>query len=464
MRLASASAPPPAPARAEVQLGRHAFRPSLRYRLYARFYAAGALFHLALPDAHQPGWLLPDLLLGFGATILLGCAPNRGALFVLAWACCAFGALAPLLWLGDALTQSVLLTLHALAMLALLPRGERHAMAALRILTLAVYAVAAFHKLNADFLNPAVSCASGGAVLLAENWSLPPAPEELAAFWPRLFLVVEAGLVGLFAWRPALGIAFAVAMHIPLTIVFAPAFAWVMVPGWVALLREEELRALVRTVRARWRRVLALGLAPAGLSAALYFRAHWVPYPFWQLAEVGLWLLGALAAVGLVEHGELVHSRGAWSERATRWALGPAALMLALAATPYLGLQFHHAGAMLSNLRIDRGCWNHLLVPESVRLREPYVRMDAVRVGGQVRGPDALARHARERLWHPASARAAIQRWCAAGAAPLTLDLSYRGVRRHFVDACRADLGLPRQPSGLFQTNLRRACPQQCIH
>lgn len=437
---------------------------TFRYRCYARLFAVGALFHLLLPDAHQPGWLVPDLLLGLGALWLLWRPPHRGPAFVLAWACCGLGTLTPLLLLGDALTQSVIMTLHAGAMLALLPRGEGHAMAALRWLTLAVYAVAAFHKLNTDFLDPAVSCATGGVALLADNWSLPLAPAALRAVWPPLFLAVEVGLVALFAWRPMLGVLLGLAMHIPLTIVFAPAFAWVMIPGWVALLRDDELRSIASAARARWRRVLILGATPATLSAALYFRDHWVPYPAWQLAEVGLWLFAAAALVAVFAHPSLLRSRGAWTESATRLALLPAAAMIALAATPYLGLQFHHAGAMLSNLRIDAGCWNHLLVPESVRLREPYVRLDDVRVHGDVPAPEALAALATERLWHPASVRAAIARWCAAGAGPLTLDLRYRGVRRHFEDACRADLGLPDQPRGLFQTNLERACPQRCIH
>ncbi len=438
---------------------------TLRYRCYARLFALGSIFHLLLPDAREPGWFIPNVLLGLGVLLLLWRAPHRGFPFVVAWVCCGLGTLTPLLLLGDALTQSVLMTLHALAMLTLLPHGERHAMGAIRWLTLTVYAAAAFHKLNADFFDPDVSCASGGMELLADNWSLPLAPTGLRAVWPPLFVSVEVGLVLLFARRPVLAILLGLVMHLPLTIVFAPAFAWVMIPGWVAFLRDDELEIVARTVRLRWRRVLALGAVPAVVSAALYFRDHWVPYPSWQLAEVGLWLLAAAALTTVSAHRSWLRSRGAWAgQGATRWALLPASLMLALAATPYLGLQFHHAGAMLSNLRIDAGCWNHLLVPEAVRLREPYVRLDEVRVHGQVPRPDALAALAAGRLWHPASVRAAIGRWCAAGAGPLSLDVTYAGVRRHFDDACRADLGLPEQSAGLFQTNLQRTCPQRCIH
>ena len=110
--------------------------------------------------------------------------------------------------------------------------------------------------------------------------------------------------------------------------------------------------------------------------------------------------------------------------------------------TPYLGLQFHHAAAMLSNLRIDRGCWNHLLVPEAVRLRDPYVRID-----------DAANEELESTLWHPAQLRAWLDEHCDE---PILVTVD--GER---VDACTLEL---QGRSGLFQTNLQRQCPQQCIH
>ena len=442
----------------------------LRYRVWARAWALGALAHLTLPDALQLSWLVPDLLLLTGALVLLvrpPAPPSR--LFVAAWLAAAVGLAWPLLALGDQLTQSGYLLGGALAALLTLRRGDdRDLAAAIRLLTLLVYAVAAFHKLNHDFLDPSVSCATGGMRLLAANWSLPLDPPALRALWPPLFLGVELGLVALFLARPAIGAGLGVAMHIPLTIIFAPSFAWVMIPGWVAFFRDADLRHLGALLRRRWRPVLLLGGALGILSAALYFRDHWIAYPLWQLKELVLWPFAVFVALALARRPPgVLRGRLAWTEpggprRPFAWLL--AALFLANAATPYLGLQFHHAGAMLSNLRVDAGCWNHLLVPEAVRLREPYVRLDEVRVGGAVRGPRALEAWAEERLWHPASAREAIGEWCARGAAPLALRLRHGDLDVRLEDACAEPLPLPEQPPGLFKTNLLRACPQRCIH
>ncbi|MBX3251145.1 MAG: hypothetical protein KF901_28470 [Myxococcales bacterium] len=449
-----------------------------RWSTWCRAFGVGNLVHLTLPDTHALAWLVPNLLLGGGALSLLIRPPTPGTLrFALSFGGIAVGALWPLLFLGDQLTQSVALTLSALAALVLVPptrNSDAALAAALRWITLGVYAIAAFHKLNADFLDPEVSCATGGVELLAANWSLPLSDQHLSAFWPALFLATEAGLVALAIARPALALLGALLMHIPLTIVFAPAFAWVMLPGWVAFLRDEDVAWIATVWRTRRRLVLTLGLAPAIASAALYFRDHWIPYPAWQLVELSLWLLLGLYAVALVtrapERGDALRGRLAWTDRdeGLRWRhrLAPlfACVIAANAATPYLGVQFHHAGAMLSNLRVDEGCWNHLLVPERVRLYDPYVRVSRFDAGGAIRGPAALSEHVRERLWHPASFRAALTRYCAAGAAPLALELTYRGAQHATRDACAAPPPLPSQAEGLFQTNLLRECPQRCIH
>ena len=59
----------------------------------------------------------------------------------------------------------------------------------------------------------------------------------------------------------------------------------------------------------------------------------------------------------------------------------PCVLRILNGLTPYLGVQYQHAGAMVSNLRIDRGCWNHVFVPESGPLTDDYIRVDEVYFG-----------------------------------------------------------------------------------
>ena len=518
----------------------------LRWRVGCRALAVGCFVHLSLPDAHRLDWLVPNFVLAMAATSLLlpprpGTARAYATFFGIALA-----KLVPLVFLGDQLTQSLLLALYAICALlfarALPPstnaqasldthdtphvRDTPHAQRphahrphahrphahrphahrphahgtpdapdapdtpdtpdahdtphaslesrdaphdatharAVRLLLLGVYGLAAFHKTNRDFLDPAVSCATGGMKLLADNWSLPFPDGASAAHWPHLFLLTEAALVLLGVWRPAWALLIALTMHVPLTIVFAPAFAWVMLPGWVAFLRDEDLVHLAHVWRTKRAWVIGLGLVPAITSAALYFRDHWIPYPAWQFVELSLWFLLAWLVVALVtRRGGVLTGRLAWNERTRSFTFVPLVILLLNGTTPYLGLQFHHAAAMLSNLRIDEGCWNHLLVPESVRVIEPYVRIEAMEVGPETPAPGALISHAREALWHPASLRDAVERWCDAGAAPVALELRFEGRRLLVDDACE-HLPLPAQASGLFQTNLPRQCPARCIH
>jgi hypothetical protein len=469
---------------------------ALRWRVGCRALGIGCLVHLSLPDAHRLDWLVPNVVLAASAISLLFVprpgTPRASATFV----GIVVAKLVPLIFLGDQLTQSLVLALYASSALlfarAMPPRRDAprrdavdastsrdaprdvghepdaphdatHARA-VRLLLLGVYGLAAFHKTNRDFLDPAVSCATGGMRLLADNWSLPFPEGATGAMWPHLFLATEAALVLLGTWRPAWALLIAIAMHVPLTIVFAPAFAWVMLPGWVAFLRDEDLAHLGHVARTRRGWVLGLGLGAAIVSATLYFRDHWIPYPAWQLVELSLWILLAWLVVALVtRRGGALVGRLAWNERAGRFAFVPLAILLANGTTPYLGLQFHHTAAMLSNLRIDAGCWNHLLVPESVRIVDPYVRVETMTVGPRTPGPEVLITIARESLWHPASLRDATARWCEAGAAPIGLELRYEGRTLEVEDAC-THLPLPSQTSGLFQTNLPRECPARCIH
>ena len=49
------------------------------------------------------------------------------------------------------------------------------------------------------------------------------------------------------------------------------------------------------------------------------------------------------------------------------WALAPLLVVLN-AATPYVGLKTQSAFTMYSNLQTEDGRWNHVLIPESVRV------------------------------------------------------------------------------------------------
>lgn len=444
----------------------------LRYIVHCRAYAVGMGVHLTLPDALQWSWLVPDLLCAAGAALLA----LRGA--VLGWALCAVGLAWPLIALEDQLTQSALLLACAVAatVAAFGPaasRAERLEGAlplAVRLLTVGTYGLAALHKMNRDFLDPSVSCAVGGMTILAENWSLPAlASPALHPYLPPLFLCVEISLAVLLVVRPGLGIVLGLLMHLPLTLIFAPAFAFAMMPGWVCFFREDELRHLGALLGRRWRTFTVLGLVPCAASIALYYQDHWVTYPWWFLKEAALWIALVWALASRIRRPPgLLGWWSAWREPVRAGRALPvvvAVLWLGNGLTPYTGLQFHHAGAMLSNLRIDRGCWNSLVFPESMRIVDPYVRVTQARVGGRVPGARELEAHIVERLWSEASLSRARARWCAAGAGPLWLTGTHDAEAFTLEDACaRWPFDVPRTGFRGYQQNLAPDCPQSCIH
>jgi hypothetical protein len=461
---------------------------ALGYLTYARLYAFGTAVRLTLPDALASERLLATLASIAGIVLLAvnGC--------IAGWSLCAAGALAAIVFHQDQLTQSFYLLACAVAALgyAAGSRGERAERLtrglplAVRSVTVGVYLLAGIHKLNRDFLDPAVSCASGGLRVLARDAA--PAVAEVAtvlAAWrplPAIYLALELVLLPLLLLRrPAAGVVCAAALHLPLTVIYAPAFAFVMMSGWSAFLTEAELRALGRTLRAR-AAALVLGTALlAGPILAATFRSRWGTDPDWRVKEA----LMCFLLVWLFETATrrrktpLFGGLGAWAEpRAGGTALRPppprrglaavlVALLFAHGATPYLGLQFHRTGAMLSNLRIDRGCHNSLLLPEWLRGEDPYVRIERIAFAPGRAAP-GVAESIVARLWGPEALARAREGWCRVHREPLALVADHRG-ERHVVDDFCAPEGWPFGAVWLrglrrWQVNLGRACPEPCIH
>ncbi len=437
----------------------------LGYRVYARGYAVASALRLTLPDAMEPSWLGPAALHWLGVVLLSinGCFAG--------WVACAMGLLLPILLLQDQLTQSGYLLACALAACGAFAMrdGMRSLLGAVRVLTLSVYAVAALHKLNHDFFDPAVSCANAGLGVLADGVGWLPAPVTAsfdARLWPILFVACELGLPLLLWRRPALGVTLACLFHIPLTMIFAPGFAFTMMSGWLTLFSRDELRALWRTLRRRRWHILIAGGVPGLCIQLTTFAGRWSSDPDWRIKEIVLWLALALMVEVVTTRfsGGLFRGRGAWDDAGRRsLPLLAAALFWLNALTPYLGLQFHRSGAMLSNLRIDAGCHNHLFIPVWV---DPYVRLDDVQFAPGRAAP-GVAERARARLWGPEALYRARQEWCAIHDEPLPATLVVRGERIVVEDMCRDPWPLGEPPlAGMrrFQRNLLRPCKQRCIH
>ncbi len=433
------------------------------YRVYCRAYAAASALRLTLPDATQPDWLGPVLLHAVGAIVV---AVNGS--FV-GWLACALGALWPIVALQDQLSQSLYLAVVALAALASFQRRLAVELAsAVRWLTIGVYGLAALHKVNRDYLDPSYSCANEGLRVLVERTPSLASPELLRAFdhgaWPVVHLGVEVAIVVLLLGRPRLGVTLAALMHVPLTIIFAPGFAFTMMSGWVAFFTFDELTELVALLRRRWPVVVALGGVPAALSRAFLFPGRWSTDPDWCVKEVLVWLVAAWLLVAAIS------ARRASRPRRQRFP-GPAAGLLvggylANGLTPYFGLQLHHTAAMLSNLRIDEGCHNSLVFPAALAT-DPYVRLDAIHFAPHRAEPETRAAF-EARLWELGALFEARARWCEIHDEPLPAQGRYRGRSFATDDLCASDgwplpepvlLGLRR-----FQVNLRRECPQRCLH
>jgi hypothetical protein len=319
-----------------------------------------------------------------------------------------------------------------------------------RLLCAGTYALAALHKLNDAFFNPAISCATHAWAQVIARWPpIGPLLAPLEGATPYLAVGTEVALAWA-VWRGSrwvwvLGPLF----HVPLTVTLAPAFGAVMASGYFA---SAPLPTADRTAVSR-----ALVGAGVGAAAALALQGGLGHWP--HVGKVAV-------AAGLATLASAPTGRRRTTTRVGRWVM---ALWLAHGLTPYLGLQYQHTGAMLSGLRIDHGCHNAWVFPEALRLRDPYVRVDAARIG------DGATNVSRERvltdtLWNVGALHAMHRNWCIPEHRPLTLEGTWRGRPFRIEDLCD-----PRWPDALgvgwwtagfqaFQKNLLRRCHAPCVH
>ncbi|MCB9546414.1 MAG: hypothetical protein H6706_11265 [Myxococcales bacterium] len=415
---------------------------------WARAFAVASLVHLTLPDFAQAGWGPPGVVEGLGALILLVRPHPAG------FALCAVGTLWPLLALRDVLTQSTLLTLWAVVALVGGRRRAGAALTAVRWTTAATYLLAALHKLNTTWFDPAYGCAEHAWAQVMARYGAPAMP---APAWVALGVEVALGVLILrrSPWMWPVGLAF----HLPLTVTLAPAFGPVMLAGYAAATTPRQA--------VRWRRALRRQGWLAGGAAVAAGAVE-----LGMTGEVATTLkVGAAAGLGVLGLVVALQGRRRDRGRVHRGGLPAVALALWVAngLTPYLGLQYQHTAAMLSGLRVDAGCHNSLVMPEALRLVDPYIRLDVARVGPGHR-PER-ERILLETLWNLPALYTMRANWCIPENRPITLGGTWDGVAFTVPDLC-ADgwrAALPGGPDWLpgfqrFQKNLRRTCPTACIH
>jgi len=447
---------------------------SLRFLVYARIYALASALRLTLPDATNAESLMPALAHWLGVLLLLtnGCMAG--------WALCALGCALSLALLSDQLTQTAFLLSCALAALACWPgsarrptRMERDLPAAVRCATISVYGLAVLHKVNRGFLDPEISCANGGLRILArslESRGLSAVAELLPAASgavPLMYIGVELLVALLLVRRPRTGILAAAWLHLPLTIVFAPSFAFSMMSGWICFVSDHDLRGLWRTLRRRFASIVVATTLTGGLSSYLFARGRWQTDPDWCVKELLLWFVALWLLEDWGARRKSAPERTRTSRRGRIIAVTMAAGWTLNGLTPYLGLQFQHTGAMLSNLRIDPGCWNSLWAPESLRRHDPYLRIDSIHVGAD-RSVPRWAPVAYSKLYTAETLQRAQRQWCARTPHPVRIAGQHGGASFTLDDLCGSQplpLAEPILPGfRAFQVNLGRECAQQCVH
>jgi hypothetical protein len=452
------------------------FRTQLLWRLFGVFvYQIGLLLIGEAEGFAQlgklPPALFPTLVLGL---LLLGLGPR--VLLLAALAASALALLVPIvrqdppLQLAEEYLPLVVLPSLALLLVPLARRGasdpdaavDAAQVALLRVALVVVMFFAAFHKLNRDFLDPAVSC----AVVLAEPYLawLPPAA-RLEALLPALALLGEASVPLLCLAAPRLGMPLTVAVMAVIGHRGATPFTMLVMVLSCAFLGREDGAVLARGMRRSWLEYHVLEV----MALTLLF-GHGL-----LLADA----VGRARAAG--RGGRAAAALRALLRRDLHEALPPGravrALLLGLAAagllngvTPYLGLKFRMSFAMFSNLRADDARWNHWLVPRGVQLRafDPFVHVTDVRYAdvGRIPGFERSA-GVQLGLYTPRELRARLEYLRGRGVR-LDLELAIAGRAQRFANASTSSelnqllVRLP--PRTTFQDFLPAQGPQPCIH
>jgi hypothetical protein len=221
---------------------------------------------------------------------------------------------------------------------------------------LLLYTISGFHKLNADFFDPVVSCAS--VLYQGLRAGVPGLPD-----WPvmgpisiALTIFVELGLpVLLLVPRTRrIGACIAIVFHVTMALAGYPRFSAAGIALLVFFLPRLPLPGVaVRTA------AVAILLAVSRLAPA-----HRSTLFLW----VTLGLCGVLLVLTLVPSRTVSGEGRAMPLRPTLPAiLGPALILLS-GVGPYVGLGTHRALGMYSNLRTEGGRSNHFLLPASLQI------------------------------------------------------------------------------------------------
>ncbi len=435
------------------------------YRLMVSVFIFASLCHLWLADAWTGEWLLSNIIFLIGLFFLLIRASALG------WVISALACAIPLFFHRDVLTQSVILltisfsgfvfTSVCIARPSLREKYLTLHLSTVGWLGMLAYFFAWLHKFNRDFLNPDYSCAVYGFEKVQKYYGF-----QFSGFDDYLagiVLVVELSIPFLYLLKQKFAARIvAILFHIPLTLTMAPAFVFVMAISHVAFIDRAERTILWEVLKKR--AILLILGAFLATATSLFFHHEW---PEWTMIprEFILWFCLFWMILSASQSTKTPYPRPSFL----------VLLVFALnCASPYLGVQYQHSAAMLSNLRIDEGCWNSLIIPEGTRLRDEYVRIEKVHFiePGRIEEYEKIVL---EQLWSPPQILQMRRNWCSDAIRPFYMEGTFLGRSFAIQDLCDHGESWPFEDDGIFnvelfpdalrfQKNLYRDCPQSCVH
>jgi hypothetical protein len=320
-----------------------------------------------------------------------------------------------------------------------------------RLSLMLLYLLAGFHKLNTDFLTPGVSCGTVLTTQLGATFGVHDLGAPLGMVAAALTLVAELGLpiLLLFSRTRAAGVLGALGFHLAMALAGYPRFS----SAGLALL----VLFLPTTTRFPWiGRVWATPASRMVTVAALVV-AQWLA-PAVASALLLLLLVGITAAFAAAVW--LERRCGDWTlpRGRVRWAqLAPACVFL-IGCLPYLGLGTDRTWGMYSNLRVEGGTTNHLIVPATSQRFGFQRDLVAVKTSSAP-GLQSLATHGQVVPWVEFRARVAEAMVRAGGQVGVTY---VRAGRMHQVDRV-ADDSLLARPVSIWHRKLWRFRPVEAV-
>ncbi len=445
------------------------FKPPIEfaYQLMIYVFIFGSVCHLWLADAWTGDWFVSNIIFVVGLAFLLLRSSTIG------WLLTAIASAIPLLFHRDVLTQSVLLLaisgsgfwFQGLGILkpSRLPDFEKRHLGTVAWVGMIAYCFASLHKLNRDFLSAQYSCAVYGFDKLETYYSF--TINGLDSALPYMVIAVEISIPILYILKKKFAArVVAILFHIPLTLTMAPAFVFVMAISHAAFIDEEERGQFKHAFLKHWKAILSLAFLTTTISLAIH--GSW---PEWTMVprEFLLWLSLFWTLIAWKGNTQKPHPH-------LRPSYPVLAIFVLNCFSPYLGVQYQHSAAMLSNLRIDKGCWNSSVFPESIRLSDDYVRVEKT----YFVEPDRIEEYENivlDQLWSPPQMRQMRRNWCSKSIQPFYLEGTYKQRKFVIEDLCNEEEKWPFDEDGIFgislfdgalrfQKNLNKVCPQACLH